>query len=359
MDMHIQTADPAQRRPKPADESHLGFGKIYSDHMFLLDWTREKGWHGARITPYQPLAMDPATLVLHYGQSIFEGLKAYRNPQGNLQLFRPAMNWARMTQSAQRLSMPALDEAAVTEGLGQLLTLDHDWVPRSPGTSLYIRPTMIAMDPYVGLKSSSRFLFFIITSPVGAYYPEGFNPVKIQVCERYSRAGPGGLGQAKTAANYAASLLAQVEAAEQGYTQVLWLDACNRKYLEEVGAMNIMVKIGGKVITPPVAGTILAGVTRDSVIHLLRHWKIPVEERPISIDEVTEAQKSGQLEEIFGCGTAAVISPVGLLNHKERDYVVGGGKTGPTAQRLFDELVGIQYGTRPDPFGWVEKVKTP
>lgn len=356
MEIQLEAVLPAQRREKPKDESKLGFGKIYSDHMFSMDWKEGKGWLNPRITQYAPLQIPPATLVLHYGQTIFEGLKAYRTDSDQINLFRPDKNLERFNRSAARLDMPAVDSGAFHEAIQQLLELDHEWIPHSPGTSLYIRPTMIATEPYLGLKSSSEFLFFIITGPVGAYYPEGFNPVKIQVCEKYSRAGPGGLGAAKTAANYAASLLAEKEANRAGFSQVLWLDASERKYIEEVGSMNILFKIGGKVVTPPLGGTILGGITRDSVIRLLTQWGIPVEERPVSIDEVIAAQEQGSLEEIFGAGTAAVISPVGLLSHLGKSYEISGGKTGELAQRLFDELIGIQYGRKPDPFQWIHQV---
>ena len=356
MDIKINPVPQAERRAKPTDESKLGFGKIYSDHMFQMTWRKGQGWQEPVITKYAPISVEPASLVFHYGQTIFEGLKAYRTESEAFNLFRPDRNLARFNISAARLDMPALDAEIFDEAIERLLELDHEWVPHSPDTSLYIRPFMIASEPYIGLKSSDEFLFFVITGPVGAYYPEGFNPVTIQVCEKYSRAGPGGLGAVKTAANYAASLLAEKEAHEAGYTQVLWLDAAERKYVEEVGSMNILFKIGGKVVTPPLGATTLAGITRDSVIELLKSWQVPVEERKISIDEVVEAHQAGNLEEIFGCGTAAVIAPVGVLNHKGQDHQVGGGKTGPIAQRLFDELSAIQYGKKPDPFNWIRQV---
>jgi branched-chain amino acid aminotransferase len=345
-----------ERRAKPKDESKLGFGKIYSDHMFTARWTPTGGWEQGVVKKYGSLDLAPAALVLHYGQTIFEGLKAYRNQHGTINLFRPLKNLERFNRSAARLDLPQVSEELFMGAIEALLELDHEWVPHSHGTSLYIRPTMIATEPYIGLKSASEVLFFIITGPVGAYYPEGFNPVKITVCEKYSRAGPGGLGAAKTGANYAASLLAEKEALKRGFTQVLWLDAAERKYVEEVGSMNILFKIAGKVISPPPGETILAGITRDSALELLRSWKVPVEEYRISIDEVLEAHAAGTLEEVFGAGTAAVISPVGLLEYKGRNYEVTGGKTGPVALRLFDELIGIQYGQRPDPFNWIREV---
>lgn len=347
----------AERRPKPQDESKLGFGKVYSDHMFTMQWSSGEGWHDPTVGKFKPLDLSPATLCLHYGQMIFEGLKAYRTGQPHLNLFRPMMNWERFNRSAARLDMPALPQDAWTEGIEALLRLDHEWVPQSAGTSLYIRPTMLATEPYIGLKSSGSFLYFVITGPVGAYYPEGFNPVKIVVEERYSRAGPGGLGSAKTAANYAASLLAEKEAQKRGFTQVLWLDAAERKYIEEVGSMNILFKIAGRVVTPPLGGTILAGVTRDSVLQLLKSWNVPVEERRVSIDEVMESHAKGTLKEVFGAGTAAVISPVGVLDYKGRSITISDGKTGPLALKLYDEVTGIQYGRRPDPFHWIQQVK--
>ena len=356
MDFRIEPAPPEQRRPKPAYESSLGFGRLYSDHMFTMRWTSDGGWSDPTVKPFADLVMSPAALVLHYGQTIFEGLKAYRNRKGTVNLFRMADNAARFNRSAMRLDLPEVDPAVFAGAIEALLELDHDWIPRSHGTSLYVRPTMIATEPYIGLKSTHEALFFIITGPVGAYYPEGFNPVKITVSDRYSRAGPGGLGSAKTAANYAASLKAEKEALGRGFTQVLWLDAAERRYIEEVGSMNIMFKIAGTVVTPPVGDTILAGITKDSVLKLLGHWDIPAEERSITIDEVLAAHEDRSLEEVFGAGTAAVISPVGSLEYKGRTHHVANGGTGPLAERLFEELMGIQYGARPDPFGWIHEV---
>jgi len=356
MNIQVDPVPPAKRRPKPKDESALGFGRIYSDHMFTVEWNEAEGWHNARIGAYRNLDLPPAALVLHYGQTIFEGLKAYRAADGGFNLFRPDQNIRRFNASAARLDMPQVPPELVMEAIEGLMALDHGWVPRSAGTSLYIRPTMIATEPYIGLKSSGQFLFFIITGPVGAYYPEGFNPVRIQVCERYSRAGPGGLGAVKTAANYAASLLAEKEAKKAGFTQVLWLDASERRYVEEVGSMNILFKIGGTVVTPPLGGTILPGITRDSALRLLRSWEVPVEERPVSIDEVIAAHGNGTLEEVFGSGTAAVIAPVGLLCYRGSNYEIGDGRTGALARRLFDELTGIQYGQQPDRFDWLVRL---
>ncbi len=356
MDFRIKTVPPEQRRPKPADENSLGFGRIYSDHMFTMRWTSHGGWDEPTIQPFANLELSPAALVLHYGQTIFEGLKAYRNRAGTVNLFRAADNCERFNRSAARLDLPEVEPDIFAGAIEQLLELDHEWIPRSHGTSLYIRPTMVATEPYIGLKSTHEALFFIITGPVGAYYPEGFNPVKITVSEKYSRAGPGGLGAAKTAANYAASLKAEKEALGRGFTQVLWLDAAERRYIEEVGSMNILFKIAGTVVTPPVGETILAGITKESVLELLGQWGVPVEERPITIEEVLDAHADGTLEEVFGTGTAAVISPVGSLDYRGRTHNVANGGTGPFAERLFDEIMGIQYGTRPDPFGWIQEV---
>jgi branched-chain amino acid aminotransferase len=356
MEFTINPVPLQERRAKPEDESKLGFGQIFSDHMFTMKWSAGTGWHDPAVGPYGPLELEPASLVLHYGQTIFEGLKAYRNQQGSINLFRPFDNFSRFNISAARLDLPEIDENIVMQAVEALLDLDHGWTPKSHGTSLYIRPTMIATEPYIGLKSAAEVLFFIITGPVGAYYPEGFNPVRITVCEEYSRAGPGGLGSVKTAANYAASLLAEKVAKQAGFTQVLWLDAAERKYIEEVGSMNILFKIGGKVITPPPGESILDGITRRSALELLRSWDIPVEERRLTIDDILRAHEDGTLEEVFGAGTAAVISPVGGLHYKDQDYQVANGEAGPTALRLFDELMGIQYGNRPDPFQWIHQV---
>jgi len=356
MQITLQPISPEQRRPKPANEGNLGFGKIYADHMFTMKWTVDKGWHDAVIGPFAPLTLSPATMVLHYGQSIFEGLKAYRRADGGFNLFRPQKNMERMNASARRMVMPEVDESLVLQAMERLVALDQDWVPRAQGASLYIRPTMIGTEPYVGVKPSSQYLFFIITGPVGAYYAEGFNPVKILVCTDYARAGSGGLGAVKASANYAASLMGQKQAQAKGYSQALWLDSCERKYLEEVGSSNIFLKIAGKVLTPPLGGTILAGVTRDSVIRLLQDWGQPVEERRISMDEVLAAQQNGQLEEVFGAGTAAVISPVGALNYQDREIIVASGKTGPVAQKLYETLTGIQYSRLPDTHGWTHNV---
>ena len=337
----------------PPDEASLGFGTRFTDYMFVMDYNPEKGWHSPRIEPYGPMQMEPSTMVLHYGQAIFEGMKAYRTAGDAIQLFRPQENLKRLNRSGRRLCMPALDEEFVLRALIELLRIEKDWVPGAPGTSLYIRPTIIATDPYIGLRASHTYRFFIILSPVGAYYPEGFNPVKIWVTSQYVRAVRGGVGEAKTAGNYAASLYATELAHQEGYTQVMWLDGVELKYVEEVGSMNIFFKIAGELVTPMLNGSILSGVTRDSVIRLAESWGMKVTERRIGIDEIYRAHEQGELQEVFGSGTAAVISPVGHIKYDGREITVGDGSVGPVAGRLFKELMDIQYGRAKDPFGWV------
>jgi len=346
------------RNPKELpDDSQLGFGRIFTDHMFNMDFTRQKGWHNPRVEGYRAISMDPATMVLHYGQTIFEGLKAYRTDKGKIQLFRPDRNVARLNRSAKVVCIPEIDEAFVLEAITRLVQVEQKWVPSAPETSLYIRPTVVAMDPYLGVRPSDTYRFFIIVSPVGAYYPEGFNPVKIWVTDQYVRAVRGGLGEAKTAANYAASLYGAEVAKKAGYTQVLWLDAIERRYVEEVGTMNILFVINGELITPPLNGSILPGITRDSVLTLARHWGIPVAERAIAIDEIITAHKNGALQEVFGSGTAAVISPVSHLAWKGDVITVGTGGVGPLAQKFYQAITDIQYGRTEDPFGWVVPVE--
>lgn len=357
MKIQVHPADPGQRHTKPIDESKLGFGKIFSDHMFMLEYRSGQGWHNGRVVPYQNLEMDPAAMVLHYGQGIFEGLKAYRCKDGRIHLFRPEKNCERFNRSAQRMCMPQIDVAFQIEALETLVRLDVDWIPHSVGSTLYIRPTMIATEPALGVRPANEYLFYIITGPVGAYYPEGFSPVKIYVTDEFVRASHGGVGEAKTMGNYAASLFAAEMAKKKGFTQVLWLDAIERRYVEEVGTMNICFRIGDELVTPPLTGSILPGVTRDSVIQLARHWGIKVSERPISIDEVVETIDSGAMKEIFGTGTAAVISPVGEICYKDRHHQVGAGGVGEWSQKFYDEIVGIQYGIKEDPFGWIHEVK--
>jgi len=342
-------------KPKPKD-GELGFGTVFTDHLFVMDFQEEKGWYDPRVEPYGPFSLDPATAVLHYGQGLFEGLKAFRGRDGTIRLFRPQKHADRLNITARRLCIPSLDPDMVLRSWLTLVDVDRGWVPSSVGTSLYIRPTIVASEPFLGVRPAKSYIYFVILSPVGAYYPEGINPVKIKVIDKYVRAVPGGLGEAKTAANYAASLYAAEEAKHEGFTQVLWLDGVHRKYIEEVGTMNIMLKIGDEVITPPLAGTILAGVTRDSALALMREWGLQVSERPITIDEVREAAGRGVLREVWGTGTAAVISPVGELAYKGERIVINGGRIGELTQRLYDAIVAIQYGTAPDTHGWTVQV---
>jgi branched-chain amino acid aminotransferase len=355
MQMQLTVTLNDQLKPKP-DENNLGFGTIFSDHMFNMDYSPEKGWHNPRIEPYSPFVLDPATMVLHYGQGIFEGLKGYRTEQGHIQMFRPHENFKRLNYSARKLCIPEFDEAFALDALKELLRIEREWVPGAPGTSLYIRPTIIATDPFLGVRASHTYRFYIILSPVGAYYPEGFNPIKIMVTRDHVRAVRGGVGDTKTMGNYAASLLAGEEAHRAGYTQVLWLDGVEQQYVEEVGSMNIHFVIDGELVTPMLNGSILPGITRDSVLALAKSWGMPVSERLITIDEVFEAHQAGRLTEIFGSGTAAVVSPVGELKYEDRIITVGEGEVGPVAQRLFDTMTDIQYGRAEDTMGWVEPV---
>ena len=357
MEIRIQPVDPARRHPKPTDESKLVFGRVFSDHMFMMDWRAGQGWLDPRIVPYEDLRLDPAAMVLHYGQGIFEGLKAYRWQDGTIHLFRPEKNWVRFNRSAVRMCMPEVEVAFQFELVEKLLRLDQDWVPHSVGSSLYIRPTMIASEAHLGVRPASEYLYYMITGPVAAYYAEGFNPVKIYVSDEFVRAVRGGVGEAKTMANYASSLFAAEYAKKHGFTQVLWLDAVERRFIEEVGTMNIFFRIKDELITPALSGSILPGVTRDSVIQLARHWGISVSERAISIDEVIAATKSGAMKEIFGTGTAAVISPVGEISFKGEAFRVRDGCVGEWSQRFYDEIVGIQYGEKEDKLGWVYHVK--
>ena len=343
-------------KPKP-DDANLGFGTLFTDHMFNMDYTLDGGWQAARIEPYGSIEMDPATMFLHYGQGVFEGLKASRTDSGQIQLFRPQENIKRLNRSCRRLCIPEVDEDFALESLKQLIALEKDWVPGAPETSLYIRPTIIAMDPFLGVRASHNYRYFIILSPVGAYYPEGFNPVKILVTSDLVRAVRGGVGEAKTPGNYAASLLAGEQAHEAGYTQVLWLDGVEQKYLEEVGSMNIFFVIDDEIVTPELNGSILPGVTRKSVIELAKHWNQKVSERKVSIDELFEAHAAGKLREVFGSGTAAVISPVGLIKYGDQVITINDNQTGPVAQKLYNAITDIQYGKAEDPLGWVVSVE--
>jgi branched-chain amino acid aminotransferase len=350
--MELTITNTEKLKSKP-DESKLGFGTIFSDHMFNIDYSPEEGWHSPRIEPYAPLQLDPATMFLHYAQGAFEGLKAYRTDSDNIQLFRPQENLKRLNRSCRRLCIPEIDEVFALDAMKQLITLEKDWVPSEPGTSLYIRPTIIAMDPYLGVRASHTYRFYIILSPVGAYYPEGFNPVKIQVTSTYVRAVRGGVGEAKTPGNYAASILAGEEAHEAGYAQVLWLDGVEQKYIEEVGSMNIFFVINDEILTPELNGSILPGITRDSVIQLAKLWNDKNVERKISIDELMAAHTAGKLQEVFGAGTAAVISPVGEIRYDDKIITIAGGEVGPVAKKYYTAITDIQYGRAEDPLGWI------
>ena len=353
MELTVKKADQLKAKP---DDSKLGFGTIFTDHMFNMDYNPQEGWHNPRIEPYASINMDPATMVLHYGQGVFEGLKAFRTSSGDVQLFRPKDNFKRMNNSSRLICIPEIDEAFALDALKQLLAVEKDWVPITPGTSLYIRPTIIATDPFLGVRASHTYRFFIILCPVGAYYAEGFNPVKIWVTRNHVRAVQGGVGEAKTPGNYAASLYAGEQAHKHGYTQVLWLDGIEQQYIEEVGAMNIFFVIDGELITPMLTGSILPGITRDSVIALAKMWDIQVSERKISINEVLDAHASGKLEEIFGSGTAAVISPIGEIKYGDTMITVSDSEVGPIANKLYKAISDIQYGNTEAPAGWIEPV---
>lgn len=354
--MEIKIERTTAPKQKPTDQSKLGFGNYYTDHMFIMNYDLGEGWHDARIVPYQPISLDPAAMCLHYGQEVFEGMKAYRAANNDILLFRPEKNMARMNISNERLCIPEFDEAFALEAIKQLVKIDESWIPSEEGTSLYIRPFIFAIDPHVGVHPAHQLLFVVILSPVGAYYPEGLNPVRIYVESDYVRAVKGGMGFAKTGGNYAASLKAQDEASKAGYTQVLWLDGVERKYIEEVGTMNVFFKIDGEIITPALQGSILSGITRMSCIELLRSWGLTVTERPLSIDEVAQAADEGKLEEAFGSGTAAVISPIGELKWGDKHMSINNGEIGALSQKLYDNLTGIQWGKLPDPFGWTQKI---
>ena len=351
----IKVTRAATLKEKP-ESSTLVFGKNMTDHMFLVDYDEGRGWHDPRIVPYGPLQIDPAAKVLHYAEEIFEGLKAYRTADGSIQLFRVMDNIQRMNDSADRLCLPQIPAELAMAGITELVKLEQDWVPREKDTSLYIRPFMIGLDAALGVHSSHHVQFIVIVCPVGAYYPEGLNPVKIYIEDEDVRAVKGGTGMAKTGGNYAASLRAGNRAEKKGYTQVLWLDGVHRKYIEEVGAMNVMFKVAGKILTPDLNGSVLPGITRRSCIQLLKDWGYDVEERRISAQELFDAAENGTLEEAWGCGTAAVVSPIGKLAYKDKVFVINEGKIGEVTQMLYDTLTGIQWGKIADPFGWTKKV---
>lgn len=350
--MDIKITKTTNPKKKPEKGQPLGFGHIFTDHMFVMNYTEGKGWHDPRIVPYGEISIEPSAMVFHYGQSMFEGMKAYRGKDDTIYLFRPDMNAKRANQSNQRLCIPEIPEDVFVEAVKAVVDVDRDWVPSDPGTSLYIRPFVIATDAFLGVAPSKTYLFMVILSPSGAYYESGLEPVGIWIEDEYVRAVKGGMGFAKTGGNYAASLIAQVKAHDSGYSQVLWLDGVERKYIEEVGAMNICFKISGKVVTPMLNGSILPGITRNSILQVCRDWGYEVEERRISVDELVAAAKDGTLEEVFGTGTAAVVSPVNKLRYEDDVMNIGDGSIGELTQKLYDELTGIQWGEREDTRGW-------
>ena len=339
-------------KQKPSPDAELGFGHYFTDYMFTMKYTQGEGWHDPVIEPNEPQRFDLGTSIFHYAQGIFEGMKAFIQPDGSIAVFRPEENWARMNRSAERMCIPQFPADVAEEGLEELLKLEKDWIPTKPGTALYIRPTIVATRVMLGVHASTEYLFFIILSPVGSYYAHGLEPTKLLVEDFYVRSAIGGTGEAKCLGNYAASMKAGEEAEKKGFDQVLWLDAKDKKYVEEVGSMNMFFVINGEVVTPALVGSILPGITRKSCLQVLRDKGYPVSERRISIDEVIEASKNGTLDEAFGTGTAAVISPVGLIRYQDEDYVINGGKMGEVTKMLYDTITGIQYGKLEDVYGW-------
>jgi branched-chain amino acid aminotransferase len=349
----LRKVEKPKSRPK---DSELVFGRTFTDHMAIVDYDADRGWFDPRVVPYGPLALDPAAAVFHYAQEMFDGLKAFRGVDGKVRLFRVDRHCKRLQGGADRLCIPPVDPELSHAAIRALVSADRDWVPSSPGTSLYIRPTVIASEPFLGVRPAKRYIFFVIASPVGAYHGEAFAPAKILVEDKFVRAAVGGLGAVKAGANYIASLRAAEEAKARGYDQVLWTDAHEHSYLEEVGTMNMMARIGDEIITPPLGGSILAGVTRDSVITLLREWGLTVNERPLGMEELLRAHRGGSLREIFGCGTAAVITPVGTLGWKGENLSVNGGQPGEIARRLLEAITDIQYARKEDKYGWMTEV---
>lgn len=348
----VKSKNPKEKK----DASQLGFGTYFTDYMFVMEYNKEKGWHDARIVPYGDISLSPASAVFHYGAEVFEGLKAYRTPNGEVQLFRPKDNIRRLNDSAERICLPQVDEEFVLEALTKFVSVEKDWVPEKQGTSLYLRPFLFATSPELGLHSIEEAIFMIIASPVGNYYKEGINPVSIMIETEDVRAVRGGTGYAKCGGNYAASNRAGEKAEKKGFSQVLWLDGVERKYIEEVGSMNVMFKIDGKIVTPKLTGSVLPGITRRSCIQILKDWGYKVEERLISVDEIGEAMQNRTLEEAWGCGTAAVVSPIGVLEYKDTDYKINNEQIGDVTKKLYDELTGIQWGTKEDKYNWTCKV---
>lgn len=353
MKIHITETD--QSRISDVDFDNLQFGRVFSDHMLEMVYKGGQ-WHSPEIKPYGPVPFTPSMQALHYGQAIFEGMKAYHVDSETVHLFRPIDHHQRLNNSARRLCMPEVDEEIFLKGLEELISLDHQWVPKKHGHALYVRPFMFASEEYLAAKVSSEYRFYVITSPVAAYYSEGFNPVKLTTPEKYVRAVKGGTGEAKAAGNYAASFLPAKKAQQQGYTQVIWLDAIENRYIEEVGTMNIFFLIDGKLVTPKLTGSVLPGITRRSVISVAKNWGVDVDERRIAIDEIIDSYNSGKLQEVFGSGTAAVISPVGLIHHNGETIRLNQEKIGPFAKKMFDTITGIQYGKIDDPFGWTHSI---
>ncbi len=353
--LHVAVTKTSQPGSLPVSGEY-GFGRYFTDHMFTVDFETERGWFDLRVTPYAPILMDPGASVLHYGQALFEGMKAYMGDDKRIRLFRPDMNYKRMCDGAERLCMQIPSLEIFLAGIDGLVRADHSWVPSKPGTALYLRPTLIGTEGFLGVRPSNEYIFYVIGSPVGGYYGEGIGSVKIWVEQKYSRAARGGIGAVKAGGNYASSLRAAFESKKQGYAQVLWLDAAEKKYVEEVGTMNVFFKIGDEVVTPALSGSILPGVTRDSVIQLLKSFGTKVTERPVTISEVRAAHKSSELKEMFGTGTAASISPVGQLGFDDEIITIGNGEAGPTALKLFETLNNIQYGRIKDDFGWTQVV---
>lgn len=355
MDIEIAIERTQSPRKRPAPGTY-GFGKHFTDHMFVLDYSEVTGWHSPRVVPYQSLRLDPGAAVLHYGQALFEGMKAFRGDDGVIRLFRPEMNWKRLKAGTERLCMKAPPLEVFMEGLTRFVQVETDWVPREPGCALYLRPTLIGSEAFLGVRPSEQYIFYVIGSPVGGYYGEGIDTVKIWVETTFARCAPGGIGAVKAGGNYAASLLAATEARKRGYAQVLWLDAARHENVEEVGTMNVFFVIGDEVVTPPLSGTILPGVMRDSAIQMLSNMGMKVNERSISLDEIKKAHAAGHLKEVFGTGTAASVSPVGTLGFTEGDLVIGNGKPGPVAQDLYKRITDIQYGRVADDMGWTVDV---
>jgi branched-chain amino acid aminotransferase len=355
--MEIEVAFEKTTTPKTRPhEDTYGFGKYFTDHMFMCDYAEVTGWHSPRIVPYQPIRLDPGASVLHYGQALFEGMKAFRGVDGKIRLFRPEMNWKRLQAGAQRLCMRAPDLELFIASLRRFVRAENDWVPSKAGTALYLRPTLIGSEAFLGVRPAEAFIYYIIATPVGGYYGEGIGSIKIWVETEYSRCAPGGIGAVKAGGNYASSLLAALEAKKNGYAQVLWLDSSKKEYVEEVGTMNVFFKIGDRVITPPLSGTILPGVMRDSAIQMLETQGVPVDIRPISLAEVRAAYAENQLKEVFGTGTAASVSPVGFLGSENGSMTINDGQPGPVATKLYNSINDIQYGRARDDMGWTMEI---